>query len=117
MSTQKKKTAKNNSQKLTAKKRRQKAFLEAFKLCATITHAADIAKISRRSHYDWLGKDQEYVRDFKEAEIAATDALVKEARRRAIDGVSEPVIYQGKLAKDDEGKPLVIQKYSDTLLI
>ncbi len=96
-----------DTQNLSAKKR---AFLEAYKLCATVTHAAITAKISRCTHYDWLEKDKAYVEAFKEATIAATDTLIEEARRRAIQGVSDPVYHGGKQVGS-------IQKYSDTLLI
>jgi hypothetical protein len=62
----------------------------------------------------------------------AADALELEARRRAVDGVDEPVLYQGQpcgtwvndhgevVAKDTPGArlvPLTVKKYSDTLLM
>jgi len=93
-----------------AKKARQDAFLAEYKLCATITHAAEIALISRRTHYLWIEKDSAYAKAFEEAKIAATDALVAEARRRATQGVEESVYYQGEVVG-------TIRKYSDTLLI
>jgi hypothetical protein len=37
--------------------------------------------------------------------------------RRAVDGVPEPFISEGKVVRDDEGRPLSIQRYSDALLI
>ena len=98
------------SHKETAQKRRQTAFLEAYKQCATITHAAQISKIVRQNHYNWLANDKEYQDAFAEAEVAATDALIQEARRRAVQGVSEPVFYKGKVVK-------TVQKYSDSLLM
>jgi hypothetical protein len=106
----KKKDTKTVSRRETTKKRRQDAFLKEFKICATVTHAAKLANIGRQTHYDWLRKDEEYQVAFAEAEIAATDALVAEARRRATEGVEEPVYYKGEVVG-------TIQKYSDTLLI
>ena len=100
----------SSSQRGPAKKGRQNAFLEAFRQCATITHAAEIAKVSRRVHYKWIEKDEEYQKAFAEAQFEASDALIAEARRRAIQGVSEPVYYKGEVVGS-------IQKYSDTLLI
>lgn len=111
--TKKKATKKRkvgSSHKETAQKRRQAAFLEAYKQCATITHAAQISKIVRQTHYDWIAKDNEYQKAFAEAEVAATDALLQECRRRAIQGVTEPILYRGKVVK-------TIQKYSDSLLM
>lgn len=98
------------SRRETTKKRRQDAFLKEFKICATVTHAAKLANIGRQTHYDWLRKDEEYQAAFAEAEVAATDALISEARRRAIQGVEEPILYKGEVVK-------TIKKYSDTLLI
>ncbi len=112
-----KKTTKKSSKTETAKKKRQEAFLAEYRQCATVTHSAKLALISRQRHYKWLEKDSAYAEAFEEAKTAATDALVKEARRRAIQGIEEPVIYQGKLSTSSDGKPLVIRKYSDTLLI
>jgi len=106
----KKKETQKVSRRDATKKRRQDAFLKEFKLCATVTHAVRAAGIGRQTHYDWLRKDEEYQVAFAEAEIAATDALVAEARRRATEGVEEPVYYKGEVVG-------TIQKYSDTLLI
>ncbi len=100
----------SSSHRETAQKRRQAAFLEAYITCATITHAARMAKIAKQTHYDWIAVDKEYQLAFAEAEIAATDTLIQEARRRAVQGVSEPVFYKGKEIK-------TVQKYSDALLM
>ena len=45
------------------------------------------------------------------------DVLEEEARRRAADGVVEPVFYKGELVTDESGDPVGVRKYSDTLLI
>ena len=112
--TAKKRAAKkrkgSSSHEQTGQKRRQSAFLEAYIMCATITHAAGMAQITRTTHYNWLATDPEYQQAFAEAEIAATDALIQEARRRAVQGVEEPILYKGKVVK-------TIQRYSDNLLM
>ena len=105
-----KKRKASSSHRATAQKRRQAAFLEAYITCATITHAARIAKISKQTHYDWIAVDKEYQQAFAEAEIAATDALIQEARRGAVQGVEEPIFYKGEVVK-------TVQKYSDNLLM
>jgi hypothetical protein len=46
----------------------------------------------------------------------AADRLEAEAWRRAVDGVSEPLVSAGKLVCDADGLPMVIQRYSDNLL-
>lgn len=92
-------------------KANQAAFLEAYAKTATITHAATIAGIDPTRHYEWLEQDTSYADRFKDAKAKATDALEKEARRRAIEGVEEPVgWYQGQPGG-------YVMRYSDTLLI
>ena len=89
---------------------KKKAFLSAYKECATVTHAALAAKISRRNHYRWLETDQNYRLAFEEARTEACEAMISEARRRAVEGVEEPVYYQGKVVG-------TVQTYSDNLLM
>ena len=88
---------------------KREAFLAAYAEVGTITHAAELAGVTRNSHYDWMN-DQEYVERFREAEKQACDRLEQEVRRRAVEGVLEPVFYQGQECG-------TVRKYSDTLLI
>ena len=123
---------KNVNKKPNAK---QKAFLAAYASCGNISKAATLAKVHRSQHYLWL-EDAEYAADFASAHEQACDVLEMEARRRAIEGVNEPVVYQGRLTyeplldkhgrvkKDPETEgilysktPLTVRKYSDVLLI
>jgi hypothetical protein len=61
-------------------------------------------------HYDWV-RDPAYRRAFERAKEGAADRLEGEARRRAVDGVEEPVgWYQGKPGG-------LVRKYSDRLLV
>jgi len=114
---------------------KQAAFLAAFAECGVITEAARAAKVNRTDHYDWL-LDPEYSAAFDAAKEQAIELMESEARRRAIEGVAEPVIYQGSLCfeplRDKSGKikrdpktkevlfskkPLVVYKKSDILLM
>ena len=88
---------------------KKEAFLAAYAEAGTVTHAAELAGVSRTAHYQWM-EDAEYVERFREAERQACDRLEQEVRRRAIEGVEEPVFYQGKECG-------TVRKYSDTLLI
>lgn len=85
-------------------------FLETYSMCGNISRAAEIAGICRSSHYNWINDDETYKIYFAEAEQEAIDRLETEARRRALNGVSEPVFHQGMQCG-------TVQKYSDTLLI
>lgn len=114
---------------------KQAAFLSAYATCGNITAAARAAGCGRSQHYDWLG-DPDYERAFQLAHAEACESLEIEARRRAVDGWHEPVIYQGELqflpkfdpktktvVLDNLGRPvrsdvpLTVNKRSDVLLI
>ena len=89
----------------------QATFLLAFADTGTIRRAAELANITRNTHYDWLRGDEHYAAAFREAEEQAADTLEEEARRRAIEGVEEPVgFYMGKHGGT------FIRRYSDPLL-
>jgi hypothetical protein len=110
----------------------QRAFLAAYAVTGNKTEAAKLAECSRQQHYVWL-QSEAYRETFQHAEMEACENLETEARRRAMHGVEEPVIYQGMLCHqpvrdaegniryDDQGAPvavpLTVRKYSDTLLI
>lgn len=89
---------------------KKRAFLAAYVRVASITKAAEIAGISRESHYEWKASDPDYARAFEAAKQIACETLEDEAVRRAHEGVDEPVYQGGQLVG-------TIRKYSDTLLI
>ena len=62
-------------------------------------------------------RDKEFDERVKEAIECGYDMWEEEARRRAIDGVVEPVFYRGCQVMDEKGNPTGIRKYSDALLI
>lgn len=94
-------------QKRTTKK---KAFLAAFAQCGNISHACRLADCSRTLVYKWLNEEPDFKAQFDEADTSATEALEKEAYRRACEGTLRP-IYQG-------GRKVgTIREFSDTLLI
>ncbi|NPV80809.1 MAG: hypothetical protein HPY52_11115 [Firmicutes bacterium] len=88
---------------------KKRAFLAAFGQVGNLTQAAEIAGINRNTHYDWM-QDPEYAEAFEVAKKEAADRLEAEARRRAVEGVEEPVYYQGQVCG-------TVRRYSDTLLI
>ncbi len=113
---------------------RRAAFLSAYSQVGNVSAAARIAGCSRTQHYVWLHEDPEYETAFRVAHEEAVDLLEAEARRRAFEGVEEPVVYQGALSYLpltrngqvvlDKARqpvlsdtPLTIRRYSDTLLI
>lgn len=98
-----------------------------------MTKAATAARIHRSIHYRRLKADPAYKAAFDEAQETAIGILEDEAHRRAVEGVDEPLTYQGQfsydakiddagnLVLDAEGRPmrgkvLTVRKYSDSLL-
>ena len=85
-------------------------FLAAYAECGTIPHAALAAGVDRGTAVRWRKSDPRFAARFETAEEQATDGLEAEARRRAFEGVEEPVFHQGV-------RIATVRKYSDTLLI
>lgn len=95
---------------------KKKKFLAAYRDLGNVSFAARMAGISRRCHYQWLEQDADYKAAFDDAAEEAADGLEAEARRRAVEGLEEPVF--GSLgAGAGSGVVGHIRKYSDTLLI
>ena len=88
----------------------QERFLAAYMTLGQIHHAAEAAKTARSNHWRWLEESELYAEAFVQAKEIALEILLREAQRRAAEGVSEPVYYQGKVCGH-------VQKYSDILLM
>jgi hypothetical protein len=98
-------------------KDRRVAFLRALADSGIVTIAAKIAGITRARVYQVRKEDPDFAAAWDEAEEQAADALEAEAWRRAVDGVPEPLVSAGKIVRDDDGQPIAIRRYSDTLLV
>jgi hypothetical protein len=108
------------------------AFLAALRDSGNVRLACSRTGIARRTAYDLRDRHEDFAAAWDDALEDACDLLEAEARRRAHDGVDEPVVYQGKLCGtwiDAEGKPvtegtegatlipLTVKKYSDPVLL
>src|SRR4030042_47726 len=89
---------------------KKKKFLERYPRYCIMGRAARAAGVSRQQVYNWLEGDKDFAAKFEDAKLEAVELLEKEARRRGVDGVKEPVFYKGQVCG-------AIRKYSDTLLI
>lgn len=85
------------------------AFLAALAECGILSQAAEAAGVDRATVWRRRQDDAEFARACDEAIDMAADKLEAEARRRALEGVEEPVYQQGVLI----GTKTV---YSDSLL-
>ncbi len=87
----------------------QTRFLSEFARCGNVRRAAVAAAVGRRTVYRWLEQPR-FKTLYDDAHDEALDILEEEARRRAVEGVLEPVVSGGKII----GR---VRKYSDNLLI
>lgn len=72
-------------------------FLDALGSGCTVSEAARAAGISAPTAYQRRRADADFAEAWTLALEDSADVLEREARRRAIDGVEEPVVYQGQL--------------------
>lgn len=89
---------------------KKRLFLIAYSETGNLSFASEVAGIDRSTHYVWLKNDVKYAEAYEQAKDIAADALELEARRRAVEGVDEPVYYKGRAVG-------AVRKFSDTLLI
>jgi hypothetical protein len=103
--------------RLRLTRERQEQFLTALAETGNVSVAVEIAETSRTRVYELRNRNAAFAEAWEEAEERAADALEAEAWRRGVVGVPEPLVSAGKVLRDDDGQPLVIRRYSDTLLL
>jgi hypothetical protein len=92
-------------------------MLEAMAITGNVTKSAELAQIHRATHYRWMEEDVDYAAEFADAEAQFCDRVRDMVRRRAIDGVPEPLVWQGTIIKDnDTGEVVTVLKRSDRIL-
>lgn len=86
-------------------------FLEALSETGNVRLAASRSTLSIMTLYRYRKTHPTFQQDWDQALETAMDAVLEpEATRRAVEGVLEPIYYQG-------AKVGTVRKYSDTLLI
>ena len=71
---------------------KKQAVLSAFKNCANVTRACEIADIARATFYSWLKEDPEFKAAYEAAREEAVEVLEEEAIRRATIGGSDTLL-------------------------
>jgi hypothetical protein len=72
----------------------QRRFIAAYSRCGNITEAAELARLTRQSHYAWLWENvNNYAEAFKAAQETAVERLEAEARRRAMASSDTLLIF------------------------
>ncbi|HEV2099350.1 MAG TPA: hypothetical protein VGR45_10540, partial [Stellaceae bacterium] len=61
--------------------------------------------------------DSSFAMGWERALQASAERLEQVARCRAIEGLIEPVLSDGKVVRDDNGQPIVVRRYSDIILL
>jgi hypothetical protein len=72
---------------------KKRAFLLAYAETGNITESAEVAKVSRWSHYAWLREDEQYQGAYARADEVFGDVLEAEARRRALKASDTMLIF------------------------
>lgn len=88
----------------------REAFLDALAAGLTVREACHASGLGRTRLYELRAEDVGFAADWDRAEAEGTEVLEQEARRRAVEGVDEPVFHRGEVVG-------AVRKYSDTLLI
>jgi hypothetical protein len=87
------------------------AVLSAFKNCANVTRACEIADIARATFYGWLKEDPEFKAAYEAAREEAVQVLEDEAIRRATIGGSDTLlIFLLKAARPQKYRDYVRQE-------
>lgn len=84
--------------------------------CAELANSCNVGRaclaagISRSAAFAWRNTDPEFAARWAAAERIGVSALEDEARRRAFEGIDEPITHQGQITA-------TTKRYSDTLAI
>ena len=100
----------------TLSRDRQQRSLAAL-AAGDVSAAATTAGVSKARVDEIRKLDAEFSAEWETAQRIWSDKLEEEARRRAVEGVREPLVSDGKIIRDDDGQPIVIRRYSDELLL
>lgn len=100
---------------------RKRSFLDILALSGRPATAARKVGVSERvvQRHRKEGDDlydSQFAEDYESSMQLYRELLAAEVHRRAVEGVEEPVFYQGRVAVDKEGRPVGIVKFSDAML-
>jgi len=90
--------------------KRKLALIEDVRETGNITHSCQRLGLNRTRCYQLKHTDSQFAQALEDAREEAIDMMIAEARRRAVEGVTDPVYQQGQRVGE-------IQKYSDNLLM
>ena len=109
-SIRRRRLAAKNARAARTRRQKQTTFLTVLRRTGSVTLAARAVGVSRRAHYHWVDHDPDYAAQVEHANEELADELEHEARRRALEGIDEPVFYKGERVGS-------YRRYSDPLMI
>ena len=90
---------------------RKAEFLKYFAKTGNQSESLAVAGLAKSTHYKLLENNPKYTEAFETACDVATDQLIEEVTRRAVQGVPEPTGFYKGVAGG------VVTRYSDSLLM
>ena len=97
-------------------KKRRREFLELLAQTGLWAHSARAVGVDPDTPRRLAKKDKDFELACAAAREHYADTVREAVHERAVDGYEEPIVYQGKIQTDEEGKPLTVTKKSDRLL-
>jgi hypothetical protein len=95
-------------------KDRLQRFFDGIKQTGNWVTAANIAGIGQDALRELREEEVDFDRRVKKA---VRQSLEQKSTALAVEGILEPVAADGRIARDDEGKPIAVRRYSDSLLL
>lgn len=96
----------------------QEEFLKTLRETGNASRACRNSGFTRSQINKMRKENEDFAASYADAIDEAADLLEAEAWRRAIDGVSQPLLKSGQVVLDPAtGKPMTVQRYSDPLLV
>lgn len=96
---------------------RQQRFLKALAKTGNVVAAAAEAGVDPDRIEELRRGDPEFAAQWGRAEKLFDEVLDHEVHQRAIAGVHEPLVSDGKVVRDDDGRPIALSRHSDLLLL
>lgn len=93
----------------------QETFLDLYREWGSIRKCAEALGISTATVYLHRNADPDFDEECIQCEEDFADMVDESITERAIKGVQEPVVYQGKIMKDDNNNPILVTRQSDRL--
>lgn len=91
-------------------------FLRELAIDGNRRRAAEVAQVDSATIYTHRANDSEFRAQWDAAIDHAGEYLEAEAFRRATEGVDEPLTCAKGLVFDADGNPMMVRKYSDSLM-